>query len=414
MATFQTIAVISIGVGVGLVVWIVWIFGRAKRQRDEAIRIIRESTPELAALREAITVLRHFVADAYGYRPKFTFPRDCEGSGDGPDPEPWITTVDNLVVPKASYELSSIYNKSNSAPPEYPRVELSPSDIKIVTADALGKSLIGVWRGEAQKLKQAANQLQNELAEQKRELAEEKRRAEEARDLMNIHIDWQLAPIRSVYKEYTTHTKNGIEKHFQLALRTLPLPLPSNFPWRTFYDATERLLQVNQRVPFIADIVVKRADSKRAPSKRDTDNFQRRLVPAVSLHIAQHVALNDLYDDVDSIAVNCWCRYFERTTGHLKRAFVSSLKVEKKDILPLNINKADALDAFRALRGAYVYSTEEIVPIEPQIRLDKKDDRFVEGKEVLEESWSRKSVQDDKWSFCLTAGTLWPANQERQ
>jgi len=36
------------------------------------------------------------------------------------------------------------------------------------------------------------------------------------------------------------------------------------------------------------------------------------------------------------------------------------------------------------LRGAYVYSTQEIVPIEPQIRLDKKDDRFVEGKEVLE------------------------------
>jgi hypothetical protein len=28
--------------------------------------------------------------------------------------------------------------------------------------------------------------------------------------------------------------------------------------------------------------------------------------------------------------------------------------------------------------------------------------------------WSRKSGQDDKWSFCLTAGTLCPANQERQ
>jgi hypothetical protein len=30
------------------------------------------------------------------------------------------------------------------------------------------------------------------------------------------------------------------------------------------------------------------------------------------------------------------------------------------------------------------------------------------------QSWRRKSVQDDKWSFCLTAGTLCPANQERQ
>jgi len=29
-------------------------------------------------------------------------------------------------------------------------------------------------------------------------------------------------------------------------------------------------------------------------------------------------------------------------------------------------------------------------------------------------SRSRKSAQDDKWSFCLTAGTLCPTNQERQ
>jgi hypothetical protein len=28
-------------------------------------------------------------------------------------------------------------------------------------------------------------------------------------------------------------------------------------------------------------------------------------------------------------------------------------------------------------------------------------------------SWLRKSAQDDKWSFCLRAGTLCPANQER-
>ena len=32
---------------------------------------------------------------------------------------------------------------------------------------------------------------------------------------------------------------------------------------------------------------------------------------------------------------------------------------------------------------------------------------------VRRQSRSRKSAQDDKWSFCLTAGTLWPANQER-
>ena len=37
----------------------------------------------------------------------------------------------------------------------------------------------------------------------------------------------------------------------------------------------------------------------------------------------------------------------------------------------------------------------------------------VEVEANFKESWSRKSEQGDKWSFCLTAGTLCPANQER-
>jgi Restriction endonuclease len=417
MTTLVLIALIALA-GIAFVAWIIDTAHRqkleadrqreqkkleAKRRTEEAIRIVQENAPELAALRKAVTDLRDFVAQANAYRPSFItrflhslmsfFSRNYENTSDGPDPEPWVTTVDNLLVPKAN-ELRLIYTRCLSfeppPPPECPRVELPLSDIKIVTDDARRKFLIRLRKlytrklSRAEKLQQAAKQLQNELAGQRR-------KAEEARDLIDVHIanerlayDEKLAPIASVYKEYTAHTRNGIAGHFQLALGTLALPIPSNFPWNTFYDANERLLQINQRVPSISDIVVKRADNKRAPSKRDTDNFLRRLVPAVSLHIAQHVALNDLYDDVDTIAVNGWCRYYERTTGRLKNAFVSSLKVEKKDILQIDINKADPLDAFRALRGAYVYSTQEIVPIEPQVRLDKKDDRFVEGKEVLE------------------------------
>jgi Restriction endonuclease len=412
-----------------------------KFRRQHPAQIV--GVPDLAALSNTVTVLKGFVANADAYRrQKFTpsfdtkfravcfsfpfesfFPRDCEDSGDGPHPEPWAATLDSLVVPRGR-DLRSIYKGVISmqdfpctapglgfdpgAPPEYPPISLPPWDIKIVAADTGGEINFRVdmlQKVYATEIAQAENL--RRMADDFKEL---RRRAEEAKHLMDTHIanerlayrealtkefnsckqnweqqyDEQLGPIRSIHQEYKVHTTDGIENHFQFALRTLPLPLPSAFPWRTFYNANERLLQVNQRVPFLPDIVVKRADSKRAPSKKDTDNFLRRLVPAVSLHIAQHVALNDLYDDVDTIAVNGWCRYFERTTGQLKNAFVSSLKVEKKDILQIDINKADALDAFRGLRGVYVYSTEETVPIEPQIRLDKKDDRFVEGKEVLE------------------------------
>ena len=36
------------------------------------------------------------------------------------------------------------------------------------------------------------------------------------------------------------------------------------------------------------------------------------------------------------------------------------------------------------------------------------------SQDELRESRPQESEQDDKWSFCLTAGTLCPANQEKQ
>jgi hypothetical protein len=45
--------------------------------------------------------------------------------------------------------------------------------------------------------------------------------------------------------------------------------------------------------------------------------------------------------------------------------------------------------------------------------------KFDRGRRYIKEvfrgqSRSRKSAQGDKWSFCLTAGTVCPANQERR
>ena len=179
-------------------------------------------------------------------------------------------------------------------------------------------------------------------------------------------------------------TQDGVRSHFELALCNLPLPIPNDYPWEVFYDPSERVLQVNQCVPSLADVAVVRRDSKRPPAKRDAEAVLRRLVPAVALQLAHHVACNDHNDDVERMAVNCWSRFFEPSSGRLKDAFVASLTAPKREIAEINLQRADALEAFRALRGAYVYNVQEVVPIEPSIRLDKQDDRFVVGREVLD------------------------------
>lgn len=104
----------------------------------------------------------------------------------------------------------------------------------------------------------------------------------------------------------------------------------------------------------------------------------------LSLCIAANIVGNDSGDDVSVLAVNCWARFFEKATGRIKDAFVSTMKADKSAIARINIGRADPVEAFRSLKGAFVYSTDEVVPIEPQVRLDKEDSRFVVGKDILD------------------------------
>jgi hypothetical protein len=55
----------------------------------------------------------------------------------------------------------------------------------------------------------------------------------------------------------------------------------------------------------------------------------------------------------------------------------------------------------------------ELTTILTDIRCHRSIFDVVPGLDTAAKSRFRKSARDDKWNFCLTAGTLCPANQER-
>jgi restriction system protein len=299
--------------------------------------------------------------------------------------------------------------------PDFPTLATPPrTPVKLVSADSSEVDLQSdfIRRAYAPEIAKLAA-LNNEMSELLSQFDSKYAAAEEARELMDHYLtnlrlqirDAQTAldasydqcrtsyeghrdsathPIRSIYERYLKRDAPGVKTHFTLALCALKLPLPDIYEWSVFYDDSERILQVNQCVPAIADISVKRLEGNRAPAKRDVDFILRRFVPAIALQIAHQIAINDLKDNVDTVAVNCWCRFFEPSSGRTKDAFVASLSAQKNDILDLVLERADPLEAFRALRGTFVFSAQDVVPIEPTIRLDKSDERFVKGREVLD------------------------------
>ena len=305
--------------------------------------------------------------------------------------------------------------EASALKPEFPSVTAPPKTaVRLVTSDGLEVDARDEIQAMAYEAELDRVRALNSQARQLFETFDQKYAAAlEAHDLVEIHLadlalrrrdaeqnllrefeqakndyeeDWRRAiqPLQAVHGRYRERTQDGVRGHFELALCNLSIPVPEDYPWEVLYDQQERVLQVNQCVPSLPDVSVVRPDSKRPPAKRDAEFVLRRYVPAIALQLAHHLARNDLQDDVDKIAVNCWSRFFDPASGRLKNAFVASLVVQKQDIVDFNLQRADALEAFRALKGAYVYNVAEVVPIEPVIRLDKEDERFVAGRDVLD------------------------------
>jgi restriction system protein len=415
-------------------------------RRQHSAQIV--GVPDLDALRKISALLSDYLKEfdvpgpafspncdtSYRYI-RFVSPLDAiikrdKVENDGPEPLPWETTLDVLPIGRGA-SIREIYEELKFrhdfpatepqityAPPTLPKrinVKLPSWDIKIISlidsreierADAWNKKVYEREIAQVNKLETTANEIREEIRWKLQQagklyLAAERFASTEmdkyrsfkrslAEDFLARKSSFQNAvaiessPIQHAIAAYQKRSKQGIEQHFSLGLQSLALPLPGGYPWKVLYDDNEKIIQINQRVPLLGDIKVRRPDSRRDPAKRDSELFLRSYLPAISMRILENVAVNDLRDDVSMIAVNCWARFFERSTGRQKDAFIASVRAEKQEVLKINVEKADAVEAFRGLRGTFVFSLSEIVPIEPQIRLDKDDKRFVDGKDILD------------------------------
>jgi restriction system protein len=211
-----------------------------------------------------------------------------------------------------------------------------------------------------------------------------------------LETDWRN-DVRGFLEAISGNEPHLIAARFNQALCLQPLPIPSEFRWETFYDAESRTLQVNQNVPSLDKIIVKRDDSNRALSKRDTEEFKRKIMPLIALHTAQQIARNDEWDVVDDVVVNLLTSFNNKSTGNSETACILTFRVKKETILSMQINNTDPPVALRGLGGVFVYDPKEVVPVDPIFDLNRDDDRFVKGKDVLSDLVQGQNLAAMDW-----------------
>jgi restriction system protein len=171
-----------------------------------------------------------------------------------------------------------------------------------------------------------------------------------------------------------------------LKLESYPSFVPSDFALR--FDEASKILILEHEFPDIGSInwvklvSLKSGLTVKPVNQKEAKESANLLYPTLSLRFACELARLDFNDLVEAIVVNGWANYVEKSTGQVKRAYCSSLFSTKKQLLSLNLNAADPLAAFSALKGVAARSLE-LTPIAPILRLNTEDKRFVDAKDIL-------------------------------
>jgi restriction system protein len=210
----------------------------------------------------------------------------------------------------------------------------------------------------------------------------------EAKTRLKNHALEVKSFLSNLQNQYLSQTEDGVKTYFFWILRRSPVRqiLDETEFDNLQYSADSKIIIIELEYPLLSTLKVK-VDFRGKPviDKKAFASTLLSLYPALTLRIAHEVAVHDYGETLDGIAVNAWVNYDDPVTGHSRRAIVASLFTRKTDIASIRLDSIDPIRCFNAFRGRVAAAdTFDVRPVEPIIKFDRDDSRFVNAKDILD------------------------------
>lgn len=295
-------------------------------------------------------------------------------------------------------------------------------DSKMVSEiqDLFGKERrdIEFFNSEREKILERIKELNDELHSANEKVAtqwsEYQKKLPEVREEEQIKYDAEVAfyikacekeknQLREIFCEYEKGTKSGVEQYFDKALSTIALPLSVPHAWSLEFDEKEKIAIIEMSLPNVVHnppqkiVSLKKGNVIKPLNKDEQKNIVPTIHPALMLRFAVEIFRNDTLNKIQLLALNGWIKFHDPRTGVLTRAYTASLMVKRDEVINLNLKKIDPIAAFNSLKGMSAGKIAEIIPINPVLKLNKKDSRFVEAKPVIEVLDTKTNLASMDW-----------------
>ncbi|MDE8051299.1 restriction endonuclease [Erysipelothrix rhusiopathiae] len=206
------------------------------------------------------------------------------------------------------------------------------------------------------------------------------------RDLENKNIDL-------LREKFSEGNQESIEVYFQSIIDELIFPVEYSRDSFVEYNVEGSYLIVDLKLPTIEDLPtikeVKYIKSRKefkevAFSKMYIDKLYEKVIYSLVLVVLKNIFISDnRYNYVESVIMNGFIETVDLSTGLNHSPFILSTEVKKSDFEIINLANIDPKEWFRKNKGISATKLTTLTPVAPIARINREDDRFVDGYEVI-------------------------------
>lgn len=206
------------------------------------------------------------------------------------------------------------------------------------------------------------------------------------RELENKNIDL-------LREKFSEGNQESIEVYFQSIIDELIFPVEYSRDSFVEYNVGGNYLIVDLKLPTIEDLPtikeVKYIKSRKefkevAFSKTYIDKLYEKVIYSLVLVVLKNIFISDnRYNYVESVIINGFIETVDLSTGLNHSPFILSTEVKKSDFEIINLANIDPKEWFRKNKGISATKLTTLTPVAPIARINREDDRFVDGYEII-------------------------------
>ncbi len=195
---------------------------------------------------------------------------------------------------------------------------------------------------------------------------------------------------KEILSRYKLGEEKAVEDRVNFIINAIHWSVDLPKLWKVKFDLKQKILVVEMKLPdvvhttFVKDVFLKKGITTKPLNQREKNEHVPSIQPAMILRTAYEIFKNDIYSIISLLVINGWVEFDDPATGKRKRTHTASIALNRNDVLQMNFEKIEPLTAFKALKGKSAGKLIDNIPVEPILKFDQYDSRYIETREVLD------------------------------